>query len=66
MLYQINNSQVATKFQFYTEYEKNMLFWFNIAWNGHEVLKGSKYYKNVEKTHNFRIKSETGKGKQIL
>jgi hypothetical protein len=26
----------------------------------------SKYYKNVEKTHNFRIKSETGKGKQIL
>jgi hypothetical protein len=24
------------------------------------VLKGSKYYKNVEKTYNFRIKSETG------
>ena len=63
MLYQINNSQVATTFQFYTEYEKNMLFWFNIAWNGHEVLKESKYYKNVEKTYNFRIKSETGKGK---
>ena len=30
-VYQINNSQVATTFQFYTEYEKNMLFWFNIA-----------------------------------
>ena len=25
------------------------------------VLKGSKYYKNVEKAYNFRIKSETGK-----
>jgi len=25
------------------------------------LLKGSKYHKNVEKTYNFRIKSETGK-----
>jgi hypothetical protein len=24
-------------------------------------LKGSNYYKNVERAHNFRIKSETGK-----
>ena len=26
-----NKQQVATTFQFYTKYEKNMLFWFNIA-----------------------------------
>ena len=28
--------------------------------------KGSNYYKHVEKTYNFRIKSETGKSTEHL
>ena len=28
--------------------------------------KGSNYYKHVEKTYNFRIKSETGKSAIVL
>ena len=30
------------------------------------VSKGSNYYKHVEKTYNFRIKSETGKSAILL
>ena len=60
-----NNSQVATTFQFYTEYEIKyaILVQQCMKWTRSRlpVLKGSKYYKNVEKTYNFRIKSETGK-----
>jgi len=32
-----------------------------MKWTLLSGLKGSNYYKNVEKVHNFRIKSVTGK-----
>jgi hypothetical protein len=35
-----------------------MLFWLKTSLS---TLKGSNYYKHVEKAYNFRIKSEPGK-----